>query len=467
MPSSLPADAIAIVAFVLKPTPYIQEFLHRLSMLEYPEKNSRVHLRIYTNQMYNKQHIETWAKRRSGEKNDDFGIVQILNGTAMGEHKIRAEAVQWAIEINADFLFLIDAEAHITAPDTLNILVQKAREDNNYRAILAPLLLRPDTVYSNFWGAVSESGYYARSFDYLDIIHGKSPAHVWNVPFIGAAIFVSKRKFEALSKAFVLNGGVDADISMAKFCRENSHFMFVDSSKGTQFYGFLVNSDAFSQLPKEARLNLELYDYPNNKKLWESRYIHPEYFTVLKPGTDVPLACPDVYDFPFLSERFCEELIEVMEEFGQWSEGKHKDGRVQGGYENVPTRDIHMNQVGFERHWLQILDNYVAPMQEKVFIGFYQRPIHANMMFVVRYRPDEQASLRPHHDASTYSIDVALNKKDVDYEGGGVRYVRYNCTVPADQIGWSMLFPGRLTHLHEGLPTTRGTRYILVSFINP
>ncbi|KAH7678308.1 Oxoglutarate/iron-dependent dioxygenase [Aphelenchoides avenae] len=88
-------------------------------------------------------------------------------------------------------------------------------------------------------------------------------------------------------------------------------------------------------------------------------------------------------------------------------------------------------------------------------------------MFVVRYRPSEQASLRPHHDASTYSIDIALNKQGVDYEGGGVRYVRQNCTVPADQVGWSMLFPGRLSHMHEGLPTTSGTRYILVSFINP
>lgn len=57
------------------------------------------------------------------------------------------------------------------------------------------------------------------------------------------------------------------------------------------------------------------------------------------------------------------------------------------------------------------------------------------MIFVVRYRPDEQAFLRPHLDASTYSIDVALNKRDVDYEGGGVRYIRYNCTVEADRIG--------------------------------
>lgn len=57
------------------------------------------------------------------------------------------------------------------------------------------------------------------------------------------------------------------------------------------------------------------------------------------------------------------------------------------------------------------------------------------MMFAVRYRPDEQASLRPHHDASTYSIDIALNSRGLDYEGGGVRYIRYNCTVEADKIG--------------------------------
>jgi hypothetical protein len=77
------------------------------------------------------------------------------------------------------------------------------------------------------------------------------------------------------------------------------------------------------------------------------------------------LACPDVYDLPFISERFCKEIIEIVEGFGQWSDGSHKvgknklkkksykiptgtfkDRRLQGGYENVPTRDIHMNQVG-------------------------------------------------------------------------------------------------------------------------
>lgn len=89
------------------------------------------------------------------------------------------------------------------------------------------------------------------------------------------------------------------------------------------------------------------------------------------------------------------------------------------------------------------------------------------MMFVVRYREGEQTSLRAHNDASTYTIDIALNKRGRDYEGGGIRYVRYNCSIPADEIGYAAMFPGRLTHHHEGLPTTSGTRYIAVSFLNP
>ena len=38
------------------------------------------------------------------------------------------------------------------------------------------------------------------------------------------------------------------------------------------------------------------------------------------------------------------------------------------------------------------------------------------MNFVVRYHPDEQAFLRPHHDASTYTINIALNRAGIDFE---------------------------------------------------
>lgn len=48
-----------------------------------------------------------------------------------------------------------------------------------------------------------------------------------------------------------------------------------------------------------------------------------------------------------------------------------QDERLAGGYENVPTRDIHMNQVGLEKQWLYFLREYIRPVQEKVFIGYH------------------------------------------------------------------------------------------------
>lgn len=52
-----------------------------------------------------------------------------------------------------------------------------------------------------------------------------------------------------------------------------------------------------------------------------------------------------MYWYPLISETFAKELIEEMEHFGKWSVGNNEDKRLDGGYENVPTRDIHMNQV--------------------------------------------------------------------------------------------------------------------------
>ena len=86
---------------------------------------------------------------------------------------------------------------------------------------------------------------------------------------------------------------------------------------------------------------------------------------------------------------------------------------------------------------------------------------------MVRYRVGEQENLKPHHDASTYTLNVALNKPQVDYQGGGCRFVRYNCSVVETKKGWAMIHPGRLTHYHEGLKVSGGTRYIMVSFIDP
>ena len=106
------------------------------------------------------------------------------------------------------------------------------------------------------------------------------------------------------------------------------------------------------------------------------------------------------------------------------------------------------------------------------------------MNFVVKYHPQGQSSLRPHHDSSTFTINVALSRLGIDHQvgsllcwgcgqwvwflqGGGCRFMRYNCSVVETKLGWTFMHPGRLTHWHEGLTVTGGTRYIVVSFIDP
>lgn len=50
-----------------------------------------------------------------------------------------------------------------------------------------------------------------------------------------------------------------------------------------------------------------------------------------------------------------------------------QDSRLAGGYENVPTVDIHMKQVGYEDQWLQLLRTYVGPMTEHLFPGYHTK----------------------------------------------------------------------------------------------
>lgn len=49
-----------------------------------------------------------------------------------------------------------------------------------------------------------------------------------------------------------------------------------------------------------------------------------------------------------------------------------------------------------------------------VCVIFFQG--YSIMNFVVKYTPGRQAYLRPHHDSSTFTINVALNNKGLDFQ---------------------------------------------------
>lgn len=42
-----------------------------------------------------------------------------------------------------------------------------------HRPFVAPMMSKPGRLWSNYWGALSADGYYARSEDYVDIVQGR------------------------------------------------------------------------------------------------------------------------------------------------------------------------------------------------------------------------------------------------------------------------------------------------------
>ncbi|XP_010220058.1 PREDICTED: procollagen-lysine,2-oxoglutarate 5-dioxygenase 2, partial [Tinamus guttatus] len=416
---------VKIGVFIEQPTPFLPKFLDRLLTLDYPKEALSIF--IHNNEVYHEKHIKKfWEKAKN--------IIRNIKIVGPEENLSQAEARNMGMDLcrqdkECEYYFSIDADVVLTNPKTLKILIEQNRK------ILAPLVTRHGKLWSNFWGALSPDGYYARSEDYIDIVQGNR-------------VFITLQR--------------------EKDSPSSETFHMLRPPKGVFMY--ITNRHEFGRLISTANYNTshynnDLWQIFENPVDWKETYINPNYSKIFTDNI-VEQPCPDVFWFPIFSETACDELVEEMEHFGQWSGGKHQDSRISGGYENVPTDDIHMKQIGLDNEWLHFIREFIAPVTLKVFAGYYTKGF-ALLNFVVKYSPDRQRSLRPHHDSSTFTINIALNKVGEDFQGGGCKFLRYNCSIESPRKGWSFMHPGRLTHLHEGLPILNGTRYIAVSFIDP
>ncbi|XP_043671589.1 procollagen-lysine,2-oxoglutarate 5-dioxygenase [Vespula pensylvanica] len=446
-PDAFPIILVAL--FVDIPVPFLEEFLLSVYRQTYPK--SKLHLFIHNNVPYHEQTIQEFIDTIGEEY---LSVKQIFPSDDIDEVHARNLAMDYCLLKDCTGYFSVDAIAHLDNEHALKLLVEQQRN------IVAPLLVRPYKAWSNFWGAITDDGFYARSFDYMEIVKNERRG-LWNVPFISNCYLINATliKNKATRPSYSVDD-LDPDMAFAYINRERYIHMYVSNRLD---FGHLVDPDTYNI----KLTHPDFYQILDNKFDWEKRYIHENYSLNFHPNHQSQQPCPDVYWFPIANRRFTKELINVVETYGHWSDGTNHDPRLSGGYENVPTRDIHMNQINFEPQWLYFLKEYVRPLQELVFTGYYHDPPRAIMNFVVRYRPDEQPSLRPHHDSSTYTINIALNEVGVDYEGGGCRFIRYNCSVTDTKPGWMLMHPGRLTHYHEGLKVTKGTRYIMISFVDP
>uniref|UniRef100_A0A8D3CPC8 Procollagen-lysine,2-oxoglutarate 5-dioxygenase 1 n=1 Tax=Scophthalmus maximus TaxID=52904 RepID=A0A8D3CPC8_SCOMX len=435
---------VVIGIFIQQPSPFVTVFFERLLKLQYPK--NRLKLVIHSQEAHHEPQVSSFLQDH-GSLYQDARLVTDTDGAA--SRNLVFDMCRK--DEDCDYFFSLDIEVVLKNENTLKILIEQNLP------IVAPMITRDGRLWSNFWGALSADGYYARSEDYVDIVQGRRVG-VWNVPYVSKVFLVKADvlRSELTDNELFTSHILDPDMAFCHNARNKGIFMYVSNMHS---FGRILSTENY----QTSHLHNDLWQIFENPLDWQERYIHENYTHIMKDKL-IETPCPDVYWFPIFSDVACNHLVEEMEHFGKWSGGGVVDNRIQGGYENVPTIDIHMNQINFEKEWHKFLVEYIAPITEKMYPGYYTK---FDLAFVVRYKPDEQPSLKPHHDASTFTINIALNQVGLDYQGGGCRFLRYDCSVEAPRKGWALMHPGRLTHYHEGLPTTAGVRYIAVSFVDP
>ncbi|XP_011701587.1 PREDICTED: glycosyltransferase 25 family member isoform X2 [Wasmannia auropunctata] len=148
---------------------------------------------------------------------------------------LREQALDYAREIWADFILMLDADVFLTNPSTIRDLTRKGH------TVVAPLL-KSDGMYSNFWAGMTAEYYYLRTELYEPILfREKTGCH--NVPMIHSAVLIDLRrsysdrltyKAEKLTR---YDGPVDDIITFAIGANKSDVSLFVCND---DIYGFVM-----------------------------------------------------------------------------------------------------------------------------------------------------------------------------------------------------------------------------------
>lgn len=145
--------------FIHHPTPFMAEFFEDLAKLDYPKEKISVliHNLIESHEPDVQRFVDSYTAA--------YSMLSILPKQSE-EWRIRAYLLEKCLELKGDYYLSLDSDARLTNDQSLISLIQQNRN------IIAPLLNIPEKLWSNFWGSLSNEGYYARSHDYVDILKG-------------------------------------------------------------------------------------------------------------------------------------------------------------------------------------------------------------------------------------------------------------------------------------------------------
>lgn len=135
----------------------------------------------------------------------------------------------------ADYLFAVDVDNFLQNPDVLHILMQQNK------TLVAPML-NSLTMYSNFWGGVTEKGYYKRTPEYVLMLK-RNMTGLFEVPMIHSTYLLNLRhrvsdKLSYKPSQEYLDSKMDIDDML----------IFKESTRSAGIPMYLLNTQVFGKL---------------------------------------------------------------------------------------------------------------------------------------------------------------------------------------------------------------------------
>ncbi|KAI9361299.1 hypothetical protein BD770DRAFT_441323 [Pilaira anomala] len=153
-----------------------------------------------------------------------------------------------------------------------------------------------------------------------------------------------------------------------------------------------------------------------------------------------------------LSATECEKVLDICEQQKEWTTDRHSA---------FATTDIPIRNDPQLAHLEQVVKDRLFP-ELAVHYRFKESDLEFRDIFLVKYNANAQKGLKIHTDGCLFSLTLLVSNPN-DFEGGGTYYQSIDKVLYLDQ-GDVAYHDARV--MHSGIDITKGSRYILVAFID-
>jgi len=240
---------------------FLSEYLRCIEQLDYDKKLITIYIDTNNNQDTTEEILKDWV---SSHKNLYKKIIfNSHEEEALGVNRphdwtptrfkvlatIRNNSMQKAKEYNCDYYFVVDCDNFI-APSTLKTLISKKKP------IIAPMLVAVPEIndsYSNYFCAVSDSGYYKDHPNYLPILR-RTLYGTFKVPVVHCTYLIDSRYIDKLN--YIDNTEDYEFVIFSRLARKNGVGQYICNEEN---FGFLFHFFKDITLEDEAKSAAEYF----------------------------------------------------------------------------------------------------------------------------------------------------------------------------------------------------------------